>query len=145
MFHSRGDRDLVIAFQTHPESQASSPGKQRTPRSLLQHHSLKASILWHSAFFMAQFSQPYVTTGKTIALTIQTTVSRVMSVFQHTVWVCHCFPAKKQLPSDFTAAVTVRSDFGAQEEEICHYFHLSPFYLPCSNGAGCHDLSFFNI
>ena len=41
------------------------------------------------------------------------------------------------------AAVTVHSDFGAQEEEICHYFHLFPFYLPCSNGAGCHDLSFF--
>ena len=39
------------------------------------------------------------------------------------------------------AAVTVYSDFGAQEEEICHYFHLFLFYLPCSNGAGCHDLS----
>ena len=33
--------------------------------------------------------------------------------------------------------------FGAQEEEICHYFHISPFYLPCSNGARCHDLSLF--
>ena len=43
------------------------------------------------------------------------------------------------------AAVTFRSDFGAQEEEICHYFHLFPFYLSCSNGAGCHDLSFFLI
>ncbi|CAI9179746.1 unnamed protein product [Rangifer tarandus platyrhynchus] len=42
-------------------------------------------------------------------------------------------------------AVTVRSDFGAQEEEICHCFHLSPFYLPCSYGARCHDLSFFLI
>ena len=41
-------------------------------RSLLQHHSLKASILWHSAFFIVQFSQLYLTTGKTIALTIQT-------------------------------------------------------------------------
>ena len=40
-------------------------------------------------------------------------------------------------------AVTVRSDFGAQEEEICHCFYLFPFYLPCSCGAGCHDLSFF--
>ena len=40
------------------------------------------------------------------------------------------------------AAVTVHSDFGAQEEEICHLFHLFPFYLPCNNGAGCHDLSF---
>ena len=43
------------------------------------------------------------------------------------------------------AAVTICSDFRAQEEEICHYFHLSPFYLPWSSGAGCHDLSFFLI
>ena len=40
------------------------------------------------------------------------------------------------------AAVTVHSDFAAQVEEICHYFHFFPFYLPYSNGAGCHDLSF---
>ena len=44
---------------------------QGTLKSLLQHHSLKASILWQSAFFMVQLSHPYVTTGKTIALTIQ--------------------------------------------------------------------------
>ena len=43
------------------------------------------------------------------------------------------------------SAVAVHSDFGAQEEEICYYFHLFPFYLPCSNGARCHDLSFFFI
>ena len=40
------------------------------------------------------------------------------------------------------AAVTIQGDFEAQEEEMCHYFHPFPFYLPCSNGAGCHDLSF---
>ena len=56
-----------------------------TLRSILQHHSLKASILWHSAIFMAQFSQPYVTTGKTIALTIQTFVNRVMSLLFNTL------------------------------------------------------------
>ena len=48
--------------------------------SLLQHHSSKASTFWHSAFFTVQLSQLYVTTGKTIALTIQTFVSRVMSL-----------------------------------------------------------------
>ena len=63
--------------------------------------------------------------------------------FQHIEKVCHHFPAKKQSSSDFMPAVTVCSDFGAQEEEICHYFYLFPFYLPCSSGAGCHDLSFF--
>ena len=47
---------------------------QRTVKGLLQHHSSKASILWHSAFFMAQLSHPYMTTGKTTALTIWTFV-----------------------------------------------------------------------
>ena len=48
----------------------------------------------------------------------------IVSAFQHIVEVCHRFPAKKQSPSDFMGVVTVHSDFGAQEEEICHYFHL---------------------
>ena len=50
---------------------------QRTLRSLLQHHSSKAPILWHSAFFIVQLSHPYMTTGKTIALTIQIFVLKV--------------------------------------------------------------------
>ena len=54
---------------------------QGTLKSLLQHHSSKASILWHSTFFMVQLSHPYMTTGKTIALTMQTFVSK---------W-CFCF------------------------------------------------------
>ena len=53
---------------------------QGTLKSLLQHHSSKASILWHSAFFRVQLSHPYMTTGKTIALTIQTFVSKVISL-----------------------------------------------------------------
>ena len=53
---------------------------QGTLKSLLQHHSSKASILWHSAFFMVQLSHPYMTTGKTIALNIQTFVSKIMSL-----------------------------------------------------------------
>ena len=53
---------------------------QRTPKSLLQHHSLKASILLSSAFFTVQLSHPYMTTGKTIALTRWTFVGRVMSL-----------------------------------------------------------------
>ena len=51
-----------------------------TLKSLLQHHSSKASILWRSAFFMVQLSHPYMTTGKTIALTRQTFVDKVMSL-----------------------------------------------------------------
>ena len=50
-----------------------------TLKSLLQHHNLKASILQHSAFFMVQLSHPYMTTGKTMALTIQIFVGKMMS------------------------------------------------------------------
>ena len=53
---------------------------QGTLKSLLQHHSSKASILRHSAFFMVQLSHPYMTTRKTIALTRQTLVGKVMSL-----------------------------------------------------------------
>ena len=53
---------------------------QGTLKSLLQHHSSKASILWHSAFFIVQLSHPYMTTGKTIALTRWTFVDKVMSL-----------------------------------------------------------------
>ena len=53
---------------------------QGTLKSLLQHHSSKASILWHSAFFTVQLSYPYMTTGKTITLTRWTFVGKVMSL-----------------------------------------------------------------
>ena len=53
---------------------------QGTLKSLLQQHSSKASILWHSAFFIVQLSHPYMTTGKTIALTRRTFVDKVMSL-----------------------------------------------------------------
>ena len=54
---------------------------QGTLKNLLQHHSSKASILQHSAFFTVQLTHPYMTTGKTIALTRQTFVGKVMSLF----------------------------------------------------------------
>ena len=53
---------------------------QGTLKSLLQHHSSKALILWQAAFFIVQLSQPYITTGKTVALTRQTFVGKVMSL-----------------------------------------------------------------
>ena len=53
-------------------------------KSLLQHHSSKASVLWHSAFFMVQLSHPYMTTRKTIALTIRIFVGKVMSLLFNT-------------------------------------------------------------
>ena len=56
-----------------------------TLKSLLQHYSLKASILWHLAFFMVQLSHSYMTTGKTVALTRRTFVSKVMSLLFNTL------------------------------------------------------------
>ena len=56
------------------------PAVQGTLKSLLQYHSSKASILWHPAFFVVQFSHPYMTTGKTIALTRRTFVDKAMSL-----------------------------------------------------------------
>ena len=58
---------------------------QGTLKHLLQHHSLKASILWHSAFFVVQLSHPHMTTGKTIALTRWTFVGKVMSLLFYAV------------------------------------------------------------
>ena len=96
---------------------------QGTLKSLLQHHSLKASVLWHSAFFTVQLSHPYMTTGKTIALTIQTWVGKVMSLLFNMLSVSHSFSFKEQASFNFMAAVTICSDFGTQENNVCHCFH----------------------
>ena len=84
-------------------------------KSLLQHHSSKASILQRSAFFMVQLSHPYMTTRKTIALTRQTFVGKVMSL---------------QVSFNFMAIITISSDFGNQEKKVGHCFHCFPIYLP---------------
>ena len=73
---------------------------QGTLRSLLQHYSSKASILWCSTFFIVQLSHPYMTTGKTIALTIQTFVSKVMFLLFNVLSriVIAFLPRSKHLP-----------------------------------------------
>ena len=101
---------------------------QGTLKSLLQHHSSKASILRLSAFFMVQLSHPYLTTGKTIALTRWTFVSKVMSLIFNMLsrLVIDFLPRSKHLLMD---AVTICSDFGAPQNKVCHCFHCSPIYL----------------
>ena len=91
------------------------PAVQGTPKSLLQHHSSKASILWCSAFFTAQLSHLYMTTGKTIALTRQTFVGKVMSLLLNMLsrLVITLLPR-----SNFMAALTICSDFGAQKNKV---------------------------
>ena len=68
---------------------------QGTPKSLLQHHTSKASILWRSAVFILQLSYPYMTTGKSIALTRWTFVASNVSAFLHAVYVGHNFSSKE--------------------------------------------------
>ena len=87
---------------------------QRTLKSLLQYHSSKASVLQHSAFFTVQLSHLYMTTGKIISLTKQTFVGKLMSLlFEYPKFVIAVLPRSKCL--NFVASVTIRSDFGAQE------------------------------
>ena len=70
---------------------------QGTLECLLQHHSSKASILWHSAFFIVQLSHPYMTTGRAIALTRWTFAGKVMSLLFHMLsrLCCQNFPPKE--------------------------------------------------
>ena len=95
---------------------------QGTLRSLLQHHNAKASVLQSSAFFTVQLSHPYMTTGKTIALTRWAFVGKVISLL---------FNMLSRLVITFLprsmAAVTICSDFGAPKNKVCHCF---PTYLP---------------
>ena len=79
--------------------------------SLLQLHSSKASILWRSAFLIVQLSPPYMTIGKTVALTRWTFVSKVMSLLFNMLSVGHSFSSKEQPSFNFMAAVTIHSDF----------------------------------
>ena len=86
---------------------------QGTLKSLLQHHSSKASILCHSAFFIVQLSHPHMTIGKTLALTCWTYVGKVMSLLFNMLsrLVITFLPRSKLL---------FCSDFVAQENKVCH-------------------------
>ena len=103
---------------------------QGTLKSLLQYHSSKASILQCSAFFIVLLSHPYMTTGKTIALTRWTFVGKVMSLLLICHLCCHNFYCKEQVYFNFMAAVTICSDFGAPPNKVPHCFHCFPIYLP---------------
>ena len=87
----------------------------------LQHHNSKASVLWHSAFFMVQISHPYMTTGKTIALTRRTFVGKVMSLLFNTLssMVIAFLSRSKRLLISWLV-ITICNDFRAQENKTCH-------------------------
>jgi len=103
---------------------------QGTLESLLQHHSSKASILQRSAFFIIQLSHPYMSTGKTIALTRQTFVSKVMSLLSNMLsrLVITFLPRSKHLLISWLqspSAVILKP-----RKIVCHCFHCFPIYLP---------------
>ena len=103
---------------------------QGTLKSLLQHHSSKASILLCSAFLRVQLSHPYITTGKTIALTRRTFVGKVMSLLFNMLsrLVIVFLPKSKSLLISWLqspSAVTLEP-----KNTVSHSFHCFPIYLP---------------
>ena len=105
---------------------------QRILRSLIQHPSSKPSVLQHSAFFMVQLSHPYMATGKTIALTRQTFVGKVMPLLFNMLprFVITFLPRSKRLLISWLQS-PLCSDFGAQENKVCHCFPILSW--PVSN------------
>ena len=121
-------------------------GVQGTLKSLLQHHSSKASILWCSAFFIVQFSHPYMTTRKTIALTRWTFVGKVVSLLLNMLsrLVIPFLPrSKSPLISWLQSPSAVILE--PPQNKVSHCFHCFPINLPWSDGTRCHDLSFLNV
>ena len=99
---------------------------QGTLKSLLQPHSSKASILWHSSFFTVQFSHPYMTTGKTTALTRWTFVGKVMSLLFNMLSRLVITFLPRKIKDIFMAAVTTCSGFGGQNKTSLSLFPLFP-------------------
>ena len=120
---------------------------QGTLKSLLQHHSSNASMLQCSAFLLVQLSHPYMTIGKTIALTRWTFVGKVMSLLFNMLsrLVIAFLPRSKQAYFNFMAESTLCSDFGTPQNKVSHCFQCLPVYLPRSDGTGCHDFIFLNV
>ena len=118
-----------------------------TRKSLLQHHSSKASIIQCSAFFMVQLSYPYMTTGKTIALTRRIFVPKVMSLLFNMLsrWSKAFLPRSKCLLISWLQSPSAVIWSPPSQNKVCHCFHCFSIYLPWSDGTRCHDLSFLNV
>ena len=115
-------------------------------KSILQHHDSKVLILWHSAFFVIQLSHLYLTTGKTIALTIWTFVSKVVSLlFNMLSWFVIAFlPRSKRLLISWlqSPSAVILEPKNIKSVTVSTFL---PIYLPQSDGTGCHDLSVLNV
>ena len=120
------------------------PEVQGTLKSLLQHHSSKASILQHSVFFMDQLSHPYVTTPKTIALTRQTFVSKVISLLFNILsrFVIAFLPRSKHLLISWLQSP---SAVILEAKKVKSVTVSIVSTSTCHEGTRCHDLRFFNV
>ena len=118
---------------------------QGTLKSLLQHHSSKASVLQWSGFFIVQLSDPYVTTRKTITLTRQIFVGKVMSLLFNVLsrLVIAFLPRSKHLLISWLQSPSVVILKPKKIKSVTIY--CFPIYLPWSDGNGCHDLNFLNV
>ena len=109
---------------------------QGTLKSLLQHHSVKASILQLSAFFMVQLSHPYMNTGKIIGLIIQAFVGKVMSVFEYMAYVYCSFSSKKQVYKWLKLSQYILELLGS--EWCIHFFPSNSYGVHVDNkSCGC--------
>ena len=149
----------VLEFQLQHQSFQEHPGLisfrmnwldllavQGTLKSLLQYHNSKASIILCSAFFEDQLSHPYMTTGKTIALTRRTFVGKVMSLLLNMLsrLVINFFPRSRHILISWLqspSAVILES----KKTKVRHHFHCFPIYFPWRDGTRCHDLRFLNV
>ena len=142
VLHSRWPKYWSFSFNISPSNEHSGliffrmdwmdlPAVQGTFKSLLQHPSSKASILWRSAFFIVQLSHPCMITGKSTALTKCNFAGKVMSLL---------FNILSRLVITFLPRITLLLTswlqspsaviFGAQQNKVCHCFHCFPIYSP---------------
>ena len=113
-------------------------------KSLLQHHSSKTSILWCSAFFIVQLSHPYMTTGKTIALTRWTIIDKVRPLLFNMLsrLVITFLPRSKHLLISWLQSPSAVI-WEPRKNKVWRCFHCFPIYFPWSDGTGSF-LSFLN-
>ena len=140
LFASGGQSIEIFSFSINPSNEYSGLisfriswldllAVQGTLKTLLQQHRSKASILWLSAFFMVPISHPYMTTGKTIALTRETFVRKVMSLLFNMLprLVIAFLPRRKGLLNSWLKSLSAM--ILEPPRVVCHCFHCFPFYL----------------
>ena len=157
VLHIRWPKYLSFSFSVSPSNEYSGLisfrmnwldllAVQEILKTLLQHHSSKASIPLHSALFIVQLSHPYMTTEKTIALIRWTFVGKVMSLLFNMLCrlvITFLSRSKCLLISWLQSPSAVILE--PPKNKVCHCFHCFPIYLPWSDVTRCQKLSFLNV